>query len=49
MSTIGEASTSEIAAGVSREGVKAGLVTEGARVDGAPATEAMDVDSTGQV
>ena len=40
---------SEIAVGVGREGVEAGLGTEEARVDGAPATEAMDVDTTRQV
>ena len=48
-STVGKTSASEIAARVGREGVEAGLGTEEARVDGAPATEAMDVDTTGQV
>ena len=48
-STVGEVSGSDIAAGVGREGVEAGLGTEEARVDGAPATEAMDVDTIGQV
>ena len=46
---IGEVSASEIAARVGREGVEVGLGIEVARVDGAPATEAMDVDTTGQV
>ena len=48
-STIDGASASKIATGVGREGVEAGLGTEEARVDGAPATEAMDVDTIGQV
>ena len=45
MSAIGEASTSEITAGASHKGVG----TEEARVDGAPAIEAMNVNNTGQV
>ena len=49
MSAIGEASTSEAVVGVGREGVKVGLGTEEGRVDGAPVTDAMDVDATGLV
>ena len=48
-STIGGASASEVAAGVGHEGGKAGPGTEEARVEGAPASEAMDVNTMGQV
>jgi len=46
---VGEASANEVATGVGREGADAGLETEEGQVDGAPATDAMDVDTTGQV
>jgi hypothetical protein len=49
VSAVGEASASEVAAGVGHEGVEAGLRIEEGRVDGALATEAMDVNTTGQV
>ena len=49
MSAVDGASASKVAAGVGREGADAGLETEEGRVDGAPATDAMDVDTTGQV
>jgi hypothetical protein len=46
---VGEASASEVAAGVGHEGVEVGLGTEEGRVDGTLAMEAMDVDTIGQV
>ena len=47
VSTTGEASASEVAAGVCREGAEAGLATEGGRAEGASVVEAMDVDTLG--
>ena len=46
-SAIGEASTSRVTVGVGHEGVEAGPRIEEARVEGALASEAMDVDTTG--
>ena len=47
MSAVDGASASKVAAGVGREGGEAGPGTEEARVEGAPALEAMDVNTTG--
>ena len=46
MSATSEASASEVAASVYREGAEAGLATEEGRADGALAIEAMDVNTT---
>jgi hypothetical protein len=46
-SVVGEVSASEAAVEVGREGVGTGPGTEEGRVGGAPATEAMDVNTTG--
>ena len=48
-SAVGEASASEAAVEVGHEGVLAGHGTEEGRVGGASTTEAMDVNTTGQV
>ena len=48
-SAVSKASSSEITTGVGHEGVEAGLGTKEARVEGAPASEAMDVNTMGQV
>ena len=47
-SAVGEAPATEIAVEVGREGVEAGPKVEEARVEGALASEAMDVDTTGR-
>ena len=47
MFTVGEASINEVAARVGHKGGEAGPGTEEARVEGAPALEAMDVNTTG--
>ena len=49
MSTAGKAVASEAGARVTHEGIESGHGTDEGRVDSSPATDAMDVDMTGQV
>jgi hypothetical protein len=48
-STVGEVSASEVADGVGHEGADASFGTEEGQDGSVPATDAMEVDTTGQV
>jgi len=49
VSTVGEATASEAEARVPRDGVELGYRTNEGRLDASLATDAMDVDTMGQV